>query len=104
MTPTPTPTPAPLAVILRDARVRSGLTQRELAARAGVARGTIVNWERERVPGGDLIIPMEMKLLAVARSLGLGEARVLRALMNLKIRAATENSGAPTEENGRELA
>ena len=53
-----------VSVLIRERRTRKGLNQQELAERLGVARNTIVRWEKGDNP------PTEQKRKQLAKHLG----------------------------------
>lgn len=54
MTGRPASTPAQLGAAIRDARKTAGLTQSQLADRAGVSRRWLITLENGKAPGAEL--------------------------------------------------
>lgn len=68
---------AAFADLITTHRTRHGLSQRDLAEKAGVDRGTVIRWE-----SGDATTPDADSLRAVCRTLGITYLSALIALGN----------------------
>lgn len=65
---------------LREARIRAGLSQGELAEKIGVAQGTVSNWEREKgKPSGEQQKQLQMILGSGSPESGIADASPLAA-------------------------
>ncbi len=67
------------------ARAKSGLTQRELAARLGVSQTTVSFWESgEETPSADHVVALAAELPEVLEGLDSRERELLRKLLRLE--------------------
>ena len=74
---------ADVADLLKNARIQTGLSQEELAERAGVARTTVVRMEK--LARGDMSVSALVRLLAAAgydlKAVKTGHARTLEDIL-----------------------
>ena len=74
---------ADVADLLKNARIQAGLSQEELAERAGVARTTVVRMEK--LARGDMSVSALVRLLAAAgydlKAVKTGHARTLEDIL-----------------------
>ena len=83
-------TPLLLGAVLRDARRRQGISQKDLALRLHVTRNTVINWEADKYRPDLELIPQLCELLALSpnalfrrETTGSGEAET-RLLHNFR--------------------
>ena len=75
----------PIALALRAARAKSGLTQSELAARLGVSQSAVSFWESgAETPSIDRLVALAAELPDVVEGLDERERELLRRLLRLE--------------------
>ncbi len=75
----------PIAVALRAARAKGGLTQAELAARLGVSQSAISFWESgAETPSVDHVVALAAELPEIVEGLEERERELLRRLVRVE--------------------